>query len=141
MKIQLLIPILFLVGFFTVTAQTNNTNTSVLLTTNQAQLLAIRLVNEQYKEIYESQITNKYNVFDTNSSDLMIEVGGIMYGTGSINGTNYIQRIQIGTRFEDGHWISILVRGKEFTVVKGTVEIAPDGSTNSVSLRYERRIF
>ena len=134
MKILHLIPILFLAAFCTVSAQTNtapaSTSTPALLTTNQAEALAIQLANDKYKEAYEANVTDKIDVFGTNTPDVV--VNGVKTVTLGKWGTH------INTRFIDGHWISALRKDRDTGLTSpwciATVEFAPNGSTNSVEV-------
>ena len=66
MKIQHLIPILFLAAFCTVSAQTNTPTTPALLASNQADIIAMKLANENLIELYEAELTNITDILRTN---------------------------------------------------------------------------
>ena len=103
MKIQHLIPILFLAAFCTVSAQTNTPTAPALLTTNQVTALATQLANDKY---IKDNPGPKQPKFVTSS-----------------------QRYAAVHWRWDGFWIPGLCFA--------TVELASDGSTNSVVLRYD----
>ena len=120
MKIQHLIPILFLAAFCTVSAQTKSATSPTLLTTNQVKLLALQLANDKARNIYGEEWTNKADIFDTKSTE---RVGDI------VRPTTFIE-----VRFEGGHWMSSIVRRWNYIQYRAKVEIAPDGSTNSANV-------
>ena len=100
-----------------------------MLTTNQAETLAIRLANEMMKEkhlgAYDIRPSDAFGVSDTHSI------------------TNQTPK-EMQTVFADGHWttwVTIITKQKDFSNNKDlsdltsvTVEIASDGSTNAVYL-------
>ena len=102
-------------------------NMRVLLTTNHAQLFAIQLANDYIMGVQRTEWTNNNIIFSTNSIDSTVYT--------SINPpimdyyTTYIN-----THYKDGHWVLTLNRSIEDRFYYGTVEIAPDGSTNSVRI-------
>jgi hypothetical protein len=106
MKLQHLIPILFLAAFCTVSAQTNNapasTNKPPLLTTNQAVTLAMQLASDKWNKDYSGRGQSQF-------------VAGTL-------------------RFTAGHWLLVATQGFGKGDIQAKVELAPDGSTNSVIL-------
>ena len=116
MKTHHLIPILFLAAFCTVSAQTNMATTPALLTTNQAVALAIRLANTPA-------------LLTTNQAESLTTP----LANAGMN-TSDVFSINVGhqTRYADGHWYISFVTANRDYMLRGNVELAPDGSTNSV---------
>jgi hypothetical protein len=127
MKIQHLIPILFLAGYCTVSAQTNNilfnTNTSSLLTTNQAEALAMQLANKKFEETYTMY---PGGVFRTNTPIYIPALGKMGYDA--------FFYTRVTTNYADGHWIFQFHRQTTHDTCLARVELASDGSTNQVTV-------
>ena len=137
MKIQHLIPILFLAAVCTVSAQTNPPTTPAVLTTNQAEAIAIRLLKEHIDKMDTNSLAKRYMTnFDAPSSLITFENTTVSNTLSDM--MNKPPRTNIRTRFADGHWITIIDSHWYSLVCVGTVEIAPDGSTNSVSVESTR---
>ena len=124
-KIQYVIPLMLLVGCCVVGAQTTNTltntNTSSLLTKEQAESLAKRLAIDRLKDTPSTSDAK----CEKSQEDVMmffynIDHDWLLHG----NTTS--------TLFVDGHWVSrFYMRDSHFSKT-AIVELAPDGSTNSV---------
>jgi hypothetical protein len=139
MKLKAIIPLLLLAGCCTVSSQTTNavtnTNTPSMLTKEQANLLAIRLANKTHLVV--KGFPDALFRFDTNAVPLSDSI--------NTNNTPLTQRREsmeatfIRTRFIDGHWIvELFCFPHERVLYTATVELAPDGSTNAVSVQHHR---
>jgi len=126
MKIQHIIPLLLLAGSFAANAQTtnavSNTNTPSLLTKDQAEKIALRLADEKVEEERKGYAKYPhYPVFEQNLN----------------KGTNDMFKTSIKTRYLDGHWEITLWTMDAHDRHFATVELAGNGSTNSVVYRRE----
>jgi hypothetical protein len=118
-KTQHLIPIIFLAACCAVSAQTNTPPKPAMLTEKEAVTLAIKLGNKAFKERYinTGRWSGREEIYSTNA---VLNYVAQNYGT------------KIQSSF-DGHWvISLSMEAALGMYNNARVDIAPDGSTNSV---------